>query len=77
MYQIIIGIGCALAVGWVGWVSITLVRNYNNGTSVSELKEAFKEMEGRMTEAIDKVNERQDKFMQTEIQELKSIIKKY
>lgn len=76
--DLIIGVGCTFGLAWVVWISSTVVNllRANNSHNVNELKVAFKEMEDRIDKAIDKINERQDKFMQTEIQELKAIAKK-
>ncbi len=76
MEQVLIGILCTVIIAWMGWVSLTIVRNYNNSTDTSELKSAFNEMKKDIKEEIDKVNARQDLFMQREIEELKSLLKK-
>ncbi len=86
MEQILIGVIVAFLLGWVSWVSITVVKLSNsssaqdavkltNSQSVDDLKKSFIEMETRVTESLDKMNTRQDIFMKAEVQELKNVLR--
>lgn len=87
MEQILTGVVVTVVLAWTGWVSITLVGltksssaqdavKLSNSQTVDELKKSFQDMERRVTESLDKMNERQDNFMKAEIQELKSVFEK-
>jgi hypothetical protein len=87
--NVLIGILSTIGIGWIIWVSTSLIAllKSNRSEDVTDLKEAFKAMENRMTatmetqetrvsEALARQDLRQDNFFKTEIQELKSIIHK-
>lgn len=74
MSDLIIGILCTFGLGWVTWVSLTLVKNYNNNQDVGELKKEFHDMKRQITDEIDRINLRQDNFMKQEIESLKGLL---
>lgn len=87
MPDLLIGILVTIGLAWASWVSLTLIKlsksngeheavRLNNSQSVDELKKAFTEMESRVTDSLNNINLRQDRFMQTEIETLKSLIDK-
>jgi len=78
--QIWTGIGIALAIGWVGWVSITLIQNSNKlsafVSSHDQLHNDNSELKTMLTSMDKRFNQRFDTFLKTEIDELKKISKK-
>jgi hypothetical protein len=76
--NVLIGIVSTIGIGWIVWVSTSLINlgKSNRAQDVTDLKESFKEMEKRVTEALARQDLRQDNFFKTEIQELKTIIHK-
>jgi len=86
MEQILTGVVVTVFLAWAGWVSVSLVGltksssaqdavKLSNSQTVEELKKSFQDMERRVTESLDKMNERQDSFMKAEIQELKNLLR--
>lgn len=71
--NLLIGVISTFGLAWAGWVSITIVKNYNNSQDVKDLKESFKEMEDRVNKSLNDMNLRQDNFIKAEIQELKTL----
>ncbi len=80
----------AVGLGWVSWVSITLilmlVKNSNSQRDVkalftrfdgfcADLKNDFSEMKTEVTKDIDAINGRFDLFLKSEIDTLKDIAK--
>ncbi len=76
MIEVLTGVACTAGLAWVGWVSITLVKNYSNPENVSGLKQSFGEMEDRVTKELEKINNRHDAFIKAEIETLKSLLHK-
>lgn len=76
MNEVLIGVGSTAFLLWAGWVSITLVRNFNNPEDVKDLKKAFGEMEDRVTKELEKINLRHDTFIKAEVETLKALLHK-
>jgi len=67
-------LGIVLA-GWMGWISITVIHISHDTKKSSELKGSFEKMEKDVEGSIQRMDDRLDLFLKTEIQELKSVLK--
>jgi len=74
--EIVYFIGITIGLGWVSWISLTVISHSQKIREARDLKTGFDKMESKVTEEIKALEERLDLFIRTEIQELKSIIQK-
>lgn len=84
MNDVLTGIMAAAAVSWMGWISWTTIQNKErindlkaNATShdkdMDEINESFKTLLQRVEASNDKIGQRLDLFLKTEIQEFKGV----
>ena len=71
----LIGILSAIGIGWMGWVSVTLIQNSNK---ISAFLASHDQLHGDTSELkrmMQTMGERFDLFLKTEIDSLKEIVK--
>lgn len=85
MNEVLIGIAATATVMWISWISWTTIQNKerigelrtnstSHGKDVEEIKESFKAMGERVESSNNKIGDRLDLFLKTEIQELKGLV---
>lgn len=84
MNELLIGIAATAGAGWLGWMTVTTIQSKErindlrtNATShdkdMEEIKESFKTLLQRVEASNDKIGQRLDLFLKTEIQEFKGV----
>jgi len=69
------GILIAIGIGWIGWVSLTLIQNSNKISAFISSHDQLHNDNSEVKNMLKTMSERFDLFLKTEIDSLKQIVK--
>lgn len=71
----LMGILIAIGIGWIGWVSLTLIQNSNKISAFISSHDQLHNDNSEVKNMLKTMSERFDLFLKTEIDSLKQIVK--